>query len=545
MPTRWRSALGRVPGSMPSTATSPAVALPVALEDLDRGRLAGAVGPEQPEHLAAGRRRRRCRGRPRAPRRSCAGPPPRSRRVRSPAPHHGNLPRSLMLCACIDIGSNTTRVLVAEAAAEGVREVLQQRAFTRIGRDLRANGAIPPERIAEIAAVVDRAARRGAARRCAHRPASSPRRPIRAAPQPRRPAGRAARQLRRRGARARRPRGGAAGLPRRDPHAARAGRTATSRWWTSAAARRRSRSGRPAAAWRGRARCPSARARSPTHHRRADPVTAEEIAAMRAEARDGRRRRRPAARRRRAAPSAAAPPRCAGSSGPVLDAGGDRAGARRAAAGTAAAVAARWDIDAERVHLLPAGILVLGAAVAAARQARCRSAAAGCARACCCEIAAGRRLTSMAKAEGHRHHSLASRTRAPARGSCACARTSSSSHADGVLDTEDIERVHDMRVASRRLRAVLEIFAACFPEAEYSARPARRQAARRRAGRAARPRRPHRRHGGVRGAVSPSPTGPASSGLTRGPARAARRAATRSSPPSSSVASAICGRLPR
>jgi exopolyphosphatase / guanosine-5'-triphosphate,3'-diphosphate pyrophosphatase len=61
-----------------------------------------------------------------------------------------------MLCACIDIGSNTTRVLVAEAGAEGVREVLQQRAFTRIGRDLRANGAIPPERIAEIAAVVDR-----------------------------------------------------------------------------------------------------------------------------------------------------------------------------------------------------------------------------------------------------------------------------------------------------------------------------------------------------------------------------------------------------
>jgi CHAD domain-containing protein len=35
-------------------------------------------------------------------------------------------------------------------------------------------------------------------------------------------------------------------------------------------------------------------------------------------------------------------------------------------------------------------------------------------------------------------------------------------HADGVLDTEDIERVHAMRVASRRLRAVLEIFAPCF-----------------------------------------------------------------------------------
>ena len=32
-----------------------------------------------------------------------------------------------------------------------------------------------------------------------------------------------------------------------------------------------------------------------------------------------------------------------------------------------------------------------------------------------------------------------------------------------VLDTEDIERVHDMRVASRRLRAALEVFAPCFP----------------------------------------------------------------------------------
>ena len=41
-------------------------------------------------------------------------------------------------------------------------------------------------------------------------------------------------------------------------------------------------------------------------------------------------------------------------------------------------------------------------------------------------------------------------------------------HADGVLDTRDIERVHDMRVASRRLRAVLEIFAPCFPQAEFN-----------------------------------------------------------------------------
>jgi CHAD domain-containing protein len=37
----------------------------------------------------------------------------------------------------------------------------------------------------------------------------------------------------------------------------------------------------------------------------------------------------------------------------------------------------------------------------------------------------------------------------------------------GVLDTGDIERVHDMRVATRRLRAALEIFEPCFPAAAY------------------------------------------------------------------------------
>jgi CHAD domain-containing protein len=40
-------------------------------------------------------------------------------------------------------------------------------------------------------------------------------------------------------------------------------------------------------------------------------------------------------------------------------------------------------------------------------------------------------------------------------------------HAEGVLDLTDIERVHDMRVATRRLRAALEIFAPCFPKSEH------------------------------------------------------------------------------
>ena len=40
-------------------------------------------------------------------------------------------------------------------------------------------------------------------------------------------------------------------------------------------------------------------------------------------------------------------------------------------------------------------------------------------------------------------------------------------HADGVLDVTDIERVHDMRVATRRLRAALEIYEPCFEAASF------------------------------------------------------------------------------
>ena len=71
-PPRARSAAGRArtpagpgrracarrgsgwPGSTPSTETSPPSALAVALEDLDRRRLAGAVGAEEAEDLAGG-----------------------------------------------------------------------------------------------------------------------------------------------------------------------------------------------------------------------------------------------------------------------------------------------------------------------------------------------------------------------------------------------------------------------------------------------------------------------------------------------------------
>jgi CHAD domain-containing protein len=40
-------------------------------------------------------------------------------------------------------------------------------------------------------------------------------------------------------------------------------------------------------------------------------------------------------------------------------------------------------------------------------------------------------------------------------------------HSHGVLDLDDVERVHDMRVATRRLRAALEVFEPCFPHKRH------------------------------------------------------------------------------
>jgi CHAD domain-containing protein len=36
-----------------------------------------------------------------------------------------------------------------------------------------------------------------------------------------------------------------------------------------------------------------------------------------------------------------------------------------------------------------------------------------------------------------------------------------------VLELEEIEHLHDMRVATRRLRAALEVFAVCFPRKRH------------------------------------------------------------------------------
>jgi exopolyphosphatase / guanosine-5'-triphosphate,3'-diphosphate pyrophosphatase len=56
--------------------------------------------------------------------------------------------------ACIDIGSNTTRLLVADRDPSGLHEVHQERAFTRISRGLTEGGAISDAKIAEVAGVV-------------------------------------------------------------------------------------------------------------------------------------------------------------------------------------------------------------------------------------------------------------------------------------------------------------------------------------------------------------------------------------------------------
>jgi exopolyphosphatase/guanosine-5'-triphosphate,3'-diphosphate pyrophosphatase len=60
--------------------------------------------------------------------------------------------------ACIDIGSNTTRLLVAEPSHGRLRELMTQRAFTSLGKAT-SKGHIPEEKIEETAEVVATQAR--------------------------------------------------------------------------------------------------------------------------------------------------------------------------------------------------------------------------------------------------------------------------------------------------------------------------------------------------------------------------------------------------
>ncbi|MDQ3759957.1 MAG: hypothetical protein M3331_08465 [Actinomycetota bacterium] len=59
-----------------------------------------------------------------------------------------------MLCAAIDIGSNTTRLLVAEPQEGQLRKVMEQRAYTQIGVDTKRDGSMSKEKIEEVAEVV-------------------------------------------------------------------------------------------------------------------------------------------------------------------------------------------------------------------------------------------------------------------------------------------------------------------------------------------------------------------------------------------------------
>ena len=57
-----------------------------------------------------------------------------------------------MRCACVDIGTNTTRLLVAERTADGLREVVAVRRFMRL--TTAPDGAIPAATIAHVAELV-------------------------------------------------------------------------------------------------------------------------------------------------------------------------------------------------------------------------------------------------------------------------------------------------------------------------------------------------------------------------------------------------------
>lgn len=64
---------------------------------------------------------------------------------------------ALPRCACIDIGSNTTRLLVAEADGTRLHELVSERAFMRLGA--LGSSELGPRTIAEVAAIVARQAR--------------------------------------------------------------------------------------------------------------------------------------------------------------------------------------------------------------------------------------------------------------------------------------------------------------------------------------------------------------------------------------------------
>ncbi len=65
----------------------------------------------------------------------------------------------MVRCACIDVGSNTTRLLVAMDDGPGLHELFAERAFTRLGSGCGQDGEISAAKVAEVAAVVARQVR--------------------------------------------------------------------------------------------------------------------------------------------------------------------------------------------------------------------------------------------------------------------------------------------------------------------------------------------------------------------------------------------------
>jgi exopolyphosphatase/guanosine-5'-triphosphate,3'-diphosphate pyrophosphatase len=75
------------------------------------------------------------------------------------AASHRGYARSAVRCACIDIGSNTTRLLVADVVAgpggaTALAPVVERRAFTQLGRACSAGGMMPATAREALAAVV-------------------------------------------------------------------------------------------------------------------------------------------------------------------------------------------------------------------------------------------------------------------------------------------------------------------------------------------------------------------------------------------------------
>ena len=215
-----------------------------------------------------------------------------------------------MVCACIDIGSNTTRVLVAEAAA-GAAPRCCSGARSRASARVEAGAEIPRAKIEEVAGVVaptpaspSRPARRAvrAVATAAIRGGVNRDEFVRSVGEPGGVRSRSSTGRRRRGWRSWAPRG-----------RSRRPLTAASRWSTSAAARPRSRSARSTAGSTGGA---SFRVGSgflaDALPARSDPPTApgaREAAPRRTRRTCSATRAFPAADAR--SRSAAAPPRCA------------------------------------------------------------------------------------------------------------------------------------------------------------------------------------------------------------------------------------------